>query len=300
MEVKIGNAQHTTTLGEVLADRRIADRKDARIVGHLGLALDESPRFTQQRHPLVVACLAARILAVAHENQTLVGIDVAPVQPADFAAPHRGGHREAHDVAEQLAAFALKPVDDREQLVVGWPALALATAADQVQVLEQRPRRGDHVRNRDLERDPGVAQHGSELAHFHVARVRPGSFVLSHLAVGNDVVGCERHDVALPKAADQVPQHVVLVARVGDGARAVTQIAIGLDHDVEQQRAAQHRPRRRRDAAIDVGLDLTCPSLGLCLGAKSLAIGLVASASHERTPPVADSQNAGHDHSSRW
>jgi hypothetical protein len=86
----------------------------------------------------------------------------------------------------------------------------------------------------------------------------------------------------------------VLIAGVTDGPRTIAQVAIRSYHVLEQQGATDNGRRGRRAFVVDISLDLARPRLRLRFDAKCLAIRLMPLAADQRTPLIADLDDARH------
>lgn len=76
VEVQIRNAQGIARGLEILAQRLRVHREDAALALGARLAVNDGQGIAQQRDPLIVPFLGARVFAVAHQHQLLSAIHI--------------------------------------------------------------------------------------------------------------------------------------------------------------------------------------------------------------------------------
>lgn len=108
-----------------------------------GLRHDEGPGIEtgggEERDPLVVAGLVARVLAVSDQEHPAVYVEVAPVRAADLVQPHRGGDGELHDPrhGHRQARIRVKAAEEAAQFSGRRASVTLDTLADETKPLQR-------------------------------------------------------------------------------------------------------------------------------------------------------------------
>lgn len=107
----------------------------------LGLRHDEGPGIKsgggEERDPLVVAGLVARVLAVSDQEHPAVDVEVAPVGAADLVQPHRGSDGELHDArhGHRQTRILVKAAEEAAEFSRRRASVALDTLADETKPL---------------------------------------------------------------------------------------------------------------------------------------------------------------------
>jgi len=127
------------------SDRPRVVGKDAalRAPQFLGLFGDQRPGIEagggEERDPLVVPGLVARVLPIADHEHPAVDVEIGPFDAADLVEPHGRGHRELDGPRHRQgqAFVVIEATEEAVQLIDGRATIPLCAFADQPETLER-------------------------------------------------------------------------------------------------------------------------------------------------------------------
>lgn len=150
-EVQIYNTLCIACLLEILARRALVETENVLILvrRHLRIDLalisvvrrhrvtrlphDDFERVANQRDPLIVADLLPGMLAIAHQREVILGVDIVPTQAERLATAERTLHGDAQQIRHRLLTLRMlgEPRNDFLDFFRCWSALTLAAGFDQ-------------------------------------------------------------------------------------------------------------------------------------------------------------------------
>ncbi len=204
------------SIGTGSAERRadgfgvVGEDRTLRLSEKLGLRHDEGPGIEpgggEERDPLVVAGLVARVLAVPDHEHPAVYVEIAPVGAADLVQPHRGSDGELHDArhGHRQARILVKAAEEAAEFSCRRASVALDTLADQTKPLQRHSGQIDAF-NANLQPvdGSGMSQDHLDDADVDAGRYRPGALTCTLAAILDQLVTIEVPDLLFPEVALQ-------------------------------------------------------------------------------------------------
>jgi hypothetical protein len=180
--------------------------------GRLGWRCTTSQASPRQGHPLVARFDAPRVLALPHQDGTAQLVEVLPgyarelatTQPRHCSHPYRVGHHRLPRVE----------VDQQPgQLVLCRSARPPLAAADQLTVVQDRPRQADDVRQSDAQVGGRVSDRGAQGRQLHVDGVPASPLLQPHSRPAGKRLRVQIANALHAEVLLKVLQHVVGVGR---------------------------------------------------------------------------------------